>query len=90
MPLLFAVGQHSALDAIQEDLPEGEVLLAHHDDIDTVSPDPERVSPMYATLQDHLYSYVRIFSLLRFDLPPHAKSRTNTSTIHHCVVAQIP
>ena len=60
MPLLFAVGQHRALDAIQEDLREGEVLLAHHDDIDTVSPDPERVSPMYATLQDHLYSYVRI------------------------------
>ena len=55
MPLLFAVGQHSASEAIQEDLQEGDVLLAYHDDIYTV-----RVSPIHATLQDHLYSYARI------------------------------
>ena len=60
MPLLFAVEQHSALEAIQEDLQEGEELLAYHDDIYTLSPDPERVSHIYATLQDHLYSYARI------------------------------
>ena len=45
MPLQFAVGQHTALEAIQEDLQEGEVLLAYHDDIHTVSPVPERVHP---------------------------------------------
>ena len=55
MPFLFAIGQHSALKAIQEDLQEGEVLLAYHDDIYIVFPDEERV-----TLQNHLHSYARI------------------------------
>ena len=60
MPLLFAVGQHSTLDAVQEELLEGEVLLAFHDDIYVVTPDPARVGPIYAVLQEHLYAYARI------------------------------
>ena len=60
MPLLFAVGQHSALDAVQEELQEREVLLAFHDDIYVVTPDPARVGPIYAVLQEHLYGYARI------------------------------
>ena len=54
MPLLFALGQHSALDAIQEELQEGEHLLAFNDDIYTTS-SPERVGSVYALLEEHLY-----------------------------------
>ena len=60
MPLLFAVGQHSALDAVQEELQDGEVLMAFLDDICIVTPDPTRVGPIFATLQEHLYSFARI------------------------------
>ena len=59
-PLLFAVGQHSALDAVQEELQEREVLLAFHDDIHVVTPDPTRVGPIYAVLQELLYAHARI------------------------------
>ena len=59
MPLLFALGQHSALDAIQEELHEGEHLLAFHDDIYTTS-SPERVGSVYALLEEHLCGYSRI------------------------------
>ena len=60
MPLHFAVGQHSALDAVQEELQEREVLLAFHDDIYVVTPDPARVGPIYAVFQEHLHAYARI------------------------------
>ena len=60
MPLLFAVGQHSALDAVQEELRDGEVLMAFLDDICILTLDPSRVGPIYATLQEHLYSCARI------------------------------
>ena len=33
MPMLFALGQHSALVAILERLQEGELLFAFHDDL---------------------------------------------------------
>ena len=59
MPLLFALGQHSALEAIQEELHEGEHLLAFHDDIYTTS-SPERVGSVYTLLEEHLYGYSRI------------------------------
>ena len=40
MPLLFSLGQHSALEAIQEDLNEGEFLFAFLDDRCTASLSP--------------------------------------------------
>ena len=45
MLLLLVVGQHSALDAVQEELQEREVLLTFHDDIYVVTLDPARVGP---------------------------------------------
>ena len=59
MPLLFALGQHSALEAIQKELHEGEHLLAFHDDIYTTS-SPERVGSVCAILEEHLHGYSRI------------------------------
>ena len=59
MPLLFALGQHSALDAIQENLEDGEHLFAFHDDIYTTT-SPDRVGSLYALLQEHLFGYSRI------------------------------
>ena len=59
MPLLFALGQHSALDAIQENLEDGEHLFAFHDDIYTTS-SPDRVGSVFALLQEHLFGYSRI------------------------------
>ena len=56
MPLLFALGQHSALDAIQENLEDGEHLFAFHDDIYTTT-SPDRVGSLYALLQEHLFGY---------------------------------
>ena len=38
MPLLFALGQHAALEAVQRQLRVGERLFAYHDDIYVVSP----------------------------------------------------
>ena len=60
MPLLYSLGQHSALEVTQEELAEEECLLAYHDDIYVVSPVPDRVSHVYATLQRHLFSHARI------------------------------
>ena len=60
MPVLFAVGQHSALDAVQEELQEGEVLCWRSMIIHVVTPDPTRVFPIYAVLQEHLYACARI------------------------------
>ena len=37
MPLLFSLGQHSALVAVQAQMADGEVLLAFHDDIYTAT-----------------------------------------------------
>ena len=59
MPLLFCLGQHSALEAVQEDMREGEFLFAYLDDIYIVTR-PERVGPVYASLREHLQSFARI------------------------------
>ena len=58
IPFLFALGQHSALDAIQENLEDGEHLFAFHDDTPQVP--PNRVGSLCALLQEHLYGYSRI------------------------------
>ena len=60
MPLLFSLGQHSALEATQEELTVDECLFAYLDDIYVVSPDSDRASHVYAILQRHLYSHARI------------------------------
>ena len=62
MPLLCSLGQHSALEAIQRQLLPSERLLAYLDDIYAITPDPERVGPPYAAMQNELWvhSCVRI------------------------------
>ena len=62
MPLLYSLGQHSALEAIQRQLLPSERLFAYLDDICAITPDPERVGPIYAAMQNELWvhSCVRI------------------------------
>ena len=52
MPLLYSLGQHAALKAVQEGL-QGERLFAFLDDIYVVT-SPERVGEVYALLSTHL------------------------------------
>ena len=59
MPLLFAVGQHKALEAISDQLPEGDHLLAFLDDTYIVT-QPERVSDAYRCLDTELWNRARI------------------------------
>ena len=59
MPLLFALGQHRALVAIQSELQDGEFLFAYLDDIFAVVP-PDRVGAVYASMQQHLWAHCRI------------------------------
>ena len=60
MPLLYSLGQHGALEATQEELAEGEKLVAYLDDIWVVSPVPDWVSHVYGSLQRNLFSHARI------------------------------
>ena len=60
MPLLYSLGQHGALEATQEELADGENLVAYFDDIWVVSPVPETVSHVYGSLQRNLFSHARI------------------------------
>ena len=57
MPLLFALGQHRALVAIQSELQDGEFLFAYLDDIYAVVP-PDRVGAV--SMQQHLWAHCRI------------------------------
>ena len=59
MPMLFALGQHRALVAIQERLWEGERVFAFLDDIYVVC-SPERVTDIYAIIQQELFAHARI------------------------------
>ena len=59
MPLLYSLGQHGALEATQEELADGENLIAYLD-IWVVSPVPDRVSHVYGSLQRNLFSHARI------------------------------
>ena len=54
MPLLFSVGQHEALQVAHWGMPDGEHLMAFLDDVYMAS-DPDRVGPVYATVQDSLW-----------------------------------
>ena len=53
--LLFSLGQHSALAAVQAQMADGEALLAFHDGIYTVTM-PERVGEVHALLEGALWT----------------------------------
>ena len=55
--------QHSDLEAIQRKLFPSERLLAYLDDIYAITPDPERVGPIYAAMQNELW----VLSCVRID-----------------------
>ena len=61
MPLLFCLGQHEALRATQEQLRDGEHLLAFLDDIKMVTR-ANRAGPVHANLQEnlHVHACIRI------------------------------
>ena len=54
MPLLFALGQHPASEAVQHQLVDGESIFANLDDIHIVTV-PERTSIVYNLLQNPLW-----------------------------------
>ena len=53
MPLLFAVGQHQALEAAHRQLQNNESIFAFLDDTYMVT-SPERVGAVYAIVQEEL------------------------------------
>ena len=59
MPLLFSLGQHPALCAVQRQLQRDELIFAFLDDI-YVKTSPARVSQMYVILQQELWRHARI------------------------------
>ena len=59
MPLLFAVGQHRALEVASGQLRAGERLFAFHDDIFMVTM-PERVGAVYSVVEEQLRVQARI------------------------------
>ena len=60
MPLLYSMGQRTALAEVQDELVEGEFLFAHLDDIYVATPKLDRIGAVYASLQEHLLSCARI------------------------------
>ena len=59
MPLLFALGQHAALHAVQSRLKATESLFAFLDDV-YVATTPDRVGEVYTALATKLYPHSRI------------------------------
>ena len=59
MPLLFSLGQHSALQSVQSFVLPGEQLFAHLGDLDVVC-SPERVGANFTRLEIDLESHARI------------------------------
>ena len=59
MPLLFALGQHGALAAIQARMRVGEHVFAYQDDICTVSR-PTRVDRLHVAAEEELWTHARI------------------------------
>ena len=59
MPLLFSLGQHRALTAIQDLLMEGERLFAFLDDMYVICK-PERVADVHNILERCLFHHARI------------------------------
>ena len=59
MPLLFALGQHGALEAIHERMRPGEHLMAFLDDIYTACR-PERLDEVHTTVDEQLATHAHI------------------------------
>ena len=59
MPMLFCLGQHSALSAVSGGLQEGERLFAYLDDLYVVCK-PDRVGAVHDLLRVHLWNHCRI------------------------------
>ena len=59
MPLLFSLGQHAALRAVQRQLLPGELVFAYLDDIYVITT-PDRVLAVYNLLQAELWRHARI------------------------------
>ena len=59
MPLMFSLGQHSALDAVISRLEEGEHSFACLDDL-YVMCDPGRVAEVHSILEEELWKHARI------------------------------
>ena len=59
MPLLFALGQHGALETTARTLRAGEFMFAFFDDIYFITA-PNRVGAIYATFQEALWAHARI------------------------------
>ena len=59
MPMLFSLGQHNALRAVQVRLQEGELIFPYLDDVYIVC-SPERVSAICAILQEELWRHAGI------------------------------
>ena len=59
MPLLFALGQHSALVAVSERLHVGELLFAFHDDL-YIKSSPDRAVECSHILRQELWQHCRI------------------------------
>ena len=59
MPLLFSLGQHPALVAVQQQLREGEYLFACLDDIHVVT-EPDRVRIVVGLLENALWAWAGI------------------------------
>ena len=60
MPLLVSLGQHAVLQAVQGRLVAGERLMAFLDDVYVATPTPDRVGPIYTTLDVDLYRHARV------------------------------
>ena len=59
MPMLFALGQHGALEATQARLGAGEYVFAYLDDIYTAT-GPARVDGAHVAVEEELWSHARI------------------------------
>ena len=59
MPLLFAWGQHRALEAIHENMWPGEHVMAFLDDIYTACR-PERLDEVHTTVDEQLVTHAHI------------------------------
>ena len=59
MPLLFALGQHAALEAVQGRLLDGEKLFAYLDDVYVIC-QPDRVADVHAILEEELFNHAHI------------------------------
>ena len=59
MPMLFALGQHGALEATQARLGAGEYVFAYLDDIYTAT-GPARVDGAHVAVEEELWSHTRI------------------------------